>query len=454
MTANLVTGFGPMTDFMPQTAANNPSSSTDFSEVLKTSTAKETGDSLNKPKDDTLGKEPKTEVKENQPVENKNGDKVEKTESTEEVNKVEKTEEPKAETPVEEETGISEEAMEMIAEVVQTMVNTIANVLEVPVEQVEEAIQTLGLDELEVIDSSVIPELTVELTDASDTMEIMTSEELFEDVKELMDTANETIETVAKELDIPVEEFKVKLSEQVAVNKEVKEEPKLIVNDDKMEVTTEATKEAEVPVVTTSQEAPKQENRQNSDNHTANEQGMNFQNQVIETLKESVNEINTEVPVSYSSVTTMDEILNQVSDSLKTTMNDEVTEMEMQLHPASLGNVRVQVAARDGVITANFTTQNEEVRQALETQIVQLKEQMNEQGIKVEAIEVTVNAHAFERNLNEEGERGQNNGSEAKKSRTRGINLNDIDDLEEIDEEDRVTADMMARSGNTVDYLA
>ena len=37
MTANLVTGFGPMTDFMPQTAANNPSSSTDFSEVLKKS---------------------------------------------------------------------------------------------------------------------------------------------------------------------------------------------------------------------------------------------------------------------------------------------------------------------------------------------------------------------------------------------------------------------------------
>jgi flagellar hook-length control protein FliK len=82
---------------------------------------------------------------------------------------------------------------------------------------------------------------------------------------------------------------------------------------------------------------------------------------------------------------------------------------------------------------------------------------MTEQGIKIEAVEVTVSAHAFERNLNEGGEeRGGQSEAEAKKKKVRGINLTDADlsDLEDLDEEDKVTADMMARQGNTVDYMA
>ena len=45
---------------------------------------------------------------------------------------------------------------------------------------------------------------------------------------------------------------------------------------------------------------------------------------------------------------------------------------------------------------------------------------------------------------------------EAKKKGPRRINLNDLDSLEEeeLEEADKVTADMMARNGNTVDYLA
>ena len=81
---------------------------------------------------------------------------------------------------------------------------------------------------------------------------------------------------------------------------------------------------------------------------------------------------------------------------------------------------------------------------------------MNEQGIKVEAVEVTVSAHAFERNLSDNGQnRGEQPEAEAKRKRVRGINLDGgIEDIEELDEEDQVTADMMRRQGNTVDYMA
>ncbi|MDD6202522.1 MAG: flagellar hook-length control protein FliK, partial [Lachnospiraceae bacterium] len=137
-------------------------------------------------------------------------------------------------------------------------------------------------------------------------------------------------------------------------------------------------------------------------------------------------------------------------------MKEDMTQMELQLHPASLGNVRVQVAAKDGVITASFTTQNEQVKAALESQIVVLKENFEQQGIKVEAVEVTVASHAFERNLDSNENSSKDQMTEKKKA-VRRINLSNVtDDFEEegLLEEEKIVADMMRQNGNTVDYTA
>ena len=89
--------------------------------------------------------------------------------------------------------------------------------------------------------------------------------------------------------------------------------------------------------------------------------------------------------------------------------------------------------------------------------MVQLKENFAEQGVKVEAIEVTVQTHQFEQNL-EQG-RGNNsntaNETGAGRKRTRRINLNTAFAEEEPQtEEDRIAADMMSANGNTVDFTA
>ena len=78
-------------------------------------------------------------------------------------------------------------------------------------------------------------------------------------------------------------------------------------------------------------------------------------------------------------------------------------------------------------------------------------------GVKVEAIEVTVQTHQFEQNL-EQG-RGNNsntaNETGAGRKRTRRINLNAAFAEEEPQtEEDRIAADMMSANGNTVDFTA
>lgn len=452
MTANLVNGLSSPQNLIPAPAAPTGSSAgTDFSKVLDTSSAKEASKSQNGTdnRDGRLDQTDKVEkdirTEEKKDIRNKKADEKE-TEST--VSKKDEVEE--ANVAAEENTP-DETDMEQVAEVVATMVQTIAEVLEIPVDKVAEAIEALGLEEMEVLETKNIPTLVTEITGVEDAAAIVTDEELFADVKELMETSDKLVTELATELKIPVDELKDAISKEVNELKDNSKES-VVNQNENPEITVEV---KDLDKLAAQNE--KQGNaKQNASEDRHGNQTVNFGQTVVDTLKASVEEVFNEAPETYST-TSVEDILNQVTESLKTTMKEDITEMEMQLHPASLGNVRIQVAAREGVITANFTTQNEEVKQALEMQIVQLKEQMNEQGIKVEAVEVTVNAHAFERNFNNEHDQsnGQNE-TEAKKRRVRGINLSgmEMNELDEIDEEDRVTADMMARQGNTVDYLA
>ncbi len=154
--------------------------------------------------------------------------------------------------------------------------------------------------------------------------------------------------------------------------------------------------------------------------------------------------------------TSTEDIMNQITEYIKINLKSDVQEMELQLHPASLGSVNVQIAAKDGVITAQFTAQNETVKAAIESQLVQLRTQFEEQGIKVDAVEVTVANYRFEQSFSGK-EENPGEGSKNGKKGPRRINLNDMN-LEELPEEmedsERIAADMMARNGNTVDYTA
>lgn len=148
------------------------------------------------------------------------------------------------------------------------------------------------------------------------------------------------------------------------------------------------------------------------------------------------------------------EIMNQIMNYMRVQVKADMTQMQLQLHPASLGTVNINISSKAGVITAQFMTQNEAVKAAVESQIVQLKNQFEEQGIKVEAVEVTVESHAFERNLNEGGE-SRHTAQEGKKKGVRKLNLNNLDLEEEVeDEADQLAVEMMRAGGGTVDFTA
>ncbi|MGN0376022.1 MAG: flagellar hook-length control protein FliK, partial [Suilimivivens sp.] len=157
-----------------------------------------------------------------------------------------------------------------------------------------------------------------------------------------------------------------------------------------------------------------------------------------------------------STTTTSQEIMDQILDYMKIQLKPEMEQLEMQLHPESLGTLHVQLTSKGGEVTAQFQVQNESVKAAIESQISILKDTLREQGVKVEAVEVTVESHAFESNLWQGQEREEGNAYQGSRKSPRRINLNVLEEgfEEEADEEELLAAEIMKANGGTVDYTA
>ena len=146
----------------------------------------------------------------------------------------------------------------------------------------------------------------------------------------------------------------------------------------------------------------------------------------------------------------MRDITEQVLGQVKVRVTSETTNLEIQLHPASLGRVNVQVsAAAQGITTATLFVENEMAKQALESQMLTLKQNFQEQGLKVDAVEVTVSNF----NLESEGQQMAENGqSEQRQSggRSRTGKGETQAPAEEMQESPRERRDI----NSTVDYTA
>ena len=151
------------------------------------------------------------------------------------------------------------------------------------------------------------------------------------------------------------------------------------------------------------------------------------------------------------------DVIRQVSEFTRVMYQGDTTSMEMQLNPENLGKIYVQVTAKEGVVTAHLAVQNEIVKEALENQTIQLRENMNQQGIKVEAVEVTIASHEFERNLeqNQQGSAQEEQREQASKSPRRNISMNQLDEMSGLmSEEEMLVAKIMRDNGNSVDFTA
>ena len=356
-----------------------------------------------------------------------------------------------------------EKVQEVLGTIVQNLIGQIKETFSVSEEELQGVMDELGMTETDLMDPAQLNELLMAVSGAEDSFALLTDEELYGNVKSILDLQKDLTGQAQEELQLTPEKW------QDAVTKVVTEEPVITVEVEEHATDAAERSQSDVELPTVEQEpeekiqAPVQNTQEEKtkdsgnrhESQTAGQQG----NLLLQNLKEEnfLSGLQQASQTEGTQTTDTQDIMRQIMDYMKVSVKADSSDLEMQLHPQSLGTLHVQVASKNGVVTANFITQNETVKAALESQMVQLKESFAEQGVKVEAIEVTVQTHSFEQNL-EQGrgnQSDQESGAGVSRRRTRRINLNTafVED-EPQTEEDRIAADIMSANGNTVDFTA
>lgn len=150
----------------------------------------------------------------------------------------------------------------------------------------------------------------------------------------------------------------------------------------------------------------------------------------------------------------MVDIVNQVSEQIRSTVDASTTTMEMQLNPESLGKVLLTVSAKEGVMTATFKVQSEEARQALESQMYQLRENLEVKNLKVESVDVQISNFSFSQSNEAEGQAEKDFGKQGKKKFDFDV-AEEEEDMEVSQETPEQTRRrVMLESGGSIDYTA
>lgn len=352
------------------------------------------------------------------------------------------------------------------------MVTETAEELGITEEEVLEILESLDMTPMDLLNEANLQAVVLAAAGETDVTGLVTNEQLFDSFKQLSGTLEEMVAEVAETTGLAEEEVQqvfdtlaaqtnaeelpmeaqadeaaAELVEETDTEEPVHTYP---VQNEEEDVTQSAvdTQAAEAVRNTNSKKETSQSGESNAFSQTGNSFQQNFNAQVQAEVLSDVQEAQ-----SYFDSDT-ERIMNQITDYMRSRISEGVSELDMQLHPASLGNLHVRLTAKDGMVTAQFTAQNDMVRTALESQMIQLKETFKEQGISVEAIEVTVASHRFDENLQQNSGSNENDGRQPAKQRSRRINLNALEEEDILDEEDRLAAEILADNGGTVDYTA
>lgn len=368
-------------------------------------------------------------------------------------------------------------------------------------EQVEDAMSILGLQWMDLLNPASLSQLVTQLTGTEDACSLLMSEEF----TNIMQNTDALVQNLSETLGISKDEW-VALQNQLAeltadfnetvdmadggVQEMAPQTDATITSQDttvmaatvQMTHATEETQNVQ-PEEETEDAAPVIQVNASEDAQTENNVSENASGEMGEpaaqsqkTKESSVNEhaqnmefqVRTEqqtvAPEEVNKVasrTTIDvqDIMNQITEFAKVNLSPENSSIEMQLNPENLGKVYLHIATtKEGNITAELAVSSEAVKTALEAQIADLRTSLNQQGIKVDAVEVTIASHEFERNLEQNASGEEQQGSQREESgRTAGRRLfrGELDELSGLmNEEEALAAQIMKDHGNTMDVTA
>ncbi|MGN0318963.1 MAG: flagellar hook-length control protein FliK [Lachnospira sp.] len=342
---------------------------------------------------------------------------------------------------------------EPISEAVSEIKDKIKDELNVSDEEIANAMAVLSMTAADLFSVEKVTELIAQLNGNASTLDIITDENLLMSLNNVLDTVNKQLELLSEAGGVGTDEvvelvkesgFDAFLSDIVtddAVQADAKKaDASLNLQTDSADVTVDTDVSGDSlsgtisrkTVVTNDKQTGDFNQNSSSDSFAGKETEpkldvSQFGNNLATSISDAIEQITTDVDMPVNGT----EVLRQVIEQVKVMATEQLQSIEVILNPENLGTVHVTVSAKEGIVTAQLTATNEQVKAALENQIIQLKEHFNNQGIKVEAVEVTVHSHGFEAgdNMNDNS---ANQNSQGRKG-FRRLDLSSLDDLDEND---------------------
>lgn len=351
----------------------------------------------------------------------------------------------------------NKDVTDTVKEVCEDIKDAIKEEFNVSDEDIKVAMELLGLTALDLLSTAKVAELIEQLT-GTDALTLITNEDMMQSFNNIINVVDESNADIAGMLGVKTEEVGIVLgqndiapvvnSEDTAKQDNVKEADAKNADDNINQTVDnqESLSEVLAKKITTESDGKAKNNMSESNEANNKVTYADVADNMISNITDTFADIITE---DISMVKEAD-IVNQVIDSVKLMASRELTSMEVMLNPEHLGSVHITVTARNGIVSAQIAAQNEQVKTALENQMVTLREQFESQGLKVDAVEITVMAHSFEAGQNfgqSESERKQ---GESKVHRK--LNLSSFDD--ELEEDLESTAPAPKAEGSSVEYLA
>lgn len=389
-----------------------------------------------------------------------------KTQATKSQKQTVKTEASETQTTNAESNNPISDKMDKLSDKIK---ETVMESLQITEDQLENIMSILGLNYLQLLEPSNLAQVFMQMNQLTDSTQMLMNSQFSDQFNLLLDQVNQidlqefnlTNEDVVAYLEAMPDNV-VNTNTATAINdetivqesgikqlEEVQEVDQSMVTD---QDDTENSVKVHVEKYSEQSTSSQSDEQQSNQPHGQEQNESSIQDANLNTIINNLSKVSTiqNFGDQLVQVEQVRDVVNQVVEQIKIVIKPEHTSMEMHLNPENLGKVNLLVAQKDGVLTAQFTVQNEMAKEALESQLQTLKDSFTQQGIKVEVVEVTVSNLPFSQDNMSDGNKEQQKSS----GKRRNINLADLDINDELTDDEELKINIMQQNGNSVDYSA
>ena len=362
------------------------------------------------------------------------------------------------------------DAGKKVDEAADKMLSDTAEELSVTEEELLSVLQSLSLTPADLLTKEGLQQVVLAVSGETDFANFLTDETMFTTLQNLCGELQTTLSNLADELGISqdeVQDFQTALADKAGDASALQAEAlsaEELSTEKTEDAVTDVEKGSDTESITGDKTAsevnvPGKETGKQMEKETSGEEKSFTGDKAFDNFAQSFKTGQTQNTQAAAEVTPhfdveTENIIRQITDYMRGNVTDGVSEMDMQLHPASLGSVHIHLEAKEGVLTAQFTAQNESVKAALESQMIQLKDSFEEQGLTVESIEVMVSSQKFDQSYEEAESHANDTGSRSGRQRTRRAGLHVSMEDEELSDEEILAKEVLKGQGSTVEFTA